>query len=429
MLRSSSRCRVQCDLTPPPSPNSALLPLATSSEDTDSNDLSPPITAANGGYLRRGLVRLALAGAGVAALSVAGAGQWYDNYKLERSRRQGYDRTAGPGLSPAGRSTSTSVSEESDFATGRVLSLAAGSGESAGTSWPRPISSMNPNVSPDTEGTAERIILLGERHSGTNWINDHLEHWFQDDKPGGEGKFKPKSSIVLVLFRDPFDWVDAMREPPGIVYNEPWMEHAHPMDWKTFVTRAWYGHRSDHDYNIMRERRQNEMRGKCVDRYSFGETVPCSMEDSDEMFVEGLGPYKYELNRDGSGRPYASVIDMRRDKILNHLSVAGFEGTKAFYPLRYEDLKAGGTEELIAEMERVTGLTRAANCTAFGGRAAVQEDQESDGETEVSRRMLRTGKDNPLHTHKELPKDFVTWMNKYADWEVEGRLGYSRREG
>ena len=220
-----------------------------------------------------------------------------------------------------------------------------------------------------------------------------------------------------------------MWKPPGIIYNEPWKQHAHAMHWKTFVTRAWYGHRSDRDYDIMRERRQQEMRGKCVDRYSFGETVPCSMEDSFEMSVEGLGPYKYELNRDGSGRPYASVIDMRRDKILNHLSVAGFEGTRAFYPLRYEDLKAGGTEELIAEMERVTGLTRSANCVAFEGRAAVQGDQATDGEKEESRRMLRTGKDNPLHFHKELPEDFITWMNKYVDWEVEGRLGYSRREG
>lgn len=35
------------------------------------------------------------------------------------------------------------------------------------------------------------------------------KHWFQDDKPG---IYKPKSSIVLVLFRDPIDWVNALRE-------------------------------------------------------------------------------------------------------------------------------------------------------------------------------------------------------------------------
>lgn len=46
----------------------------------------------------------------------------------------------------------------------------------------------------------------------------YAKHWFQDDKPGGAGKFKPKSSIVLVLFRDPFDWVDAMREVSWLIY-------------------------------------------------------------------------------------------------------------------------------------------------------------------------------------------------------------------
>jgi hypothetical protein len=27
----------------------------------------------------------------------------------------------------------------------------------------------------------EKIIVLGERHSGTNWITDHLTECFQDD--------------------------------------------------------------------------------------------------------------------------------------------------------------------------------------------------------------------------------------------------------
>ena len=173
---SSSRDRV---LEHELSPNSSLLPLAASSEGV--NDRNPPFTADTGGGLRRGIVRLALVGAGATALSAAGAGQWYGNYKLEKSHRQWNDRTAGTGLSTAGTSssssTTTSGSEERGFAAdaGRILSLAAGSGETAKTSWPRPISTMNPDVSPDTEGTAERIILLGERHSGTNWINDHLE--------------------------------------------------------------------------------------------------------------------------------------------------------------------------------------------------------------------------------------------------------------
>ena len=92
-------------------------------------------------------------------------------------------------------------------ASGRVLSLADGSsGESDKTSWPRPISSMNPEVSPDTEGAAERIILLGERHSGTNWINDHLEDCFADQiaVTNEYSRFKVREEeVTLRKFFDP----------------------------------------------------------------------------------------------------------------------------------------------------------------------------------------------------------------------------------
>lgn len=166
MLRSSSRGRaLEYELTPPPSPNSSVLSLAaSSSSEEDGRDRSPPVTGGGGGGgLRRSLVRLALAGTGFAALSVAG-------YRAA-------EPVGLPTAQAGSSSTTPSGGEEGAFAAdgeeaGRVLS--------ATTSWPRPLSSMNPEVSPDTEGAAERIILLGERHSGTNWINDHLEDCFAD---------------------------------------------------------------------------------------------------------------------------------------------------------------------------------------------------------------------------------------------------------
>ena len=30
--------------------------------------------------------------------------------------------------------------------------------------------------------------------------------------------------------------------------------------------------------------------------------------------------------------------------------------------------------------------------------------------------------------HAELPDEFINWMSKYVDWEVESRIGYYRRE-
>mmetsp|Transcript_35621 Transcript_35621/g.76886 ORF Transcript_35621/g.76886 Transcript_35621/m.76886 type:complete len:168 (+) Transcript_35621:450-953(+) len=86
---------------------------------------------------------------------------------------------------------------------------------------------------------AKQIILLGERHSGTNWITDHLadcfeqdidvtnqyarfKHWFQD----GELSAMPDdSAVVVVMFRDPYDWVEAMRVEPHHTHD-----HVHYRD-------------------------------------------------------------------------------------------------------------------------------------------------------------------------------------------------------
>ena len=77
-------------------------------------------------------------------------------------------------------------------------------------------------------GKVESIRLLGERHSGTNWITDHLtdcfgqdlpvkveyarfKHWFQIEN---STRVPSKSSIVISMYRDPYDWVWAMKERP-----------------------------------------------------------------------------------------------------------------------------------------------------------------------------------------------------------------------
>ena len=38
-----------------------------------------------------------------------------------------------------------------------------------------------PMENPEPAGPIKKIILLGERHSGTNWITDHLSECFRGD--------------------------------------------------------------------------------------------------------------------------------------------------------------------------------------------------------------------------------------------------------
>ena len=273
-----------------------------------------------------------------------------------------------------------------------------------------------------SEERAKHILLLGERHSGTNWITNHLsdcfgedlkvglprprfKHWFQDSDLGLGLAENP--AVVVTMFRDPYDWVEAMRIEPhhaqdhinwstnNIDYDKGWhTQGGTPMPWRQFVTKPWTGKRGPADEALLKTQ-EGIQNASCMAGYSFGEVVPCSPADS--LRVVGLAGLMYELRHDKSERAYSSVVDLRRDKILNHLSVADFprEMVTRFLPFRFEDLVANGTASLLRTVEDATGVT--AKCNATRGRT------------------LR---------HRKMPEDYVSWMGRFVDWEVERRIGY-----
>jgi len=229
------------------------------------------------------------------------------------------------------------------------------------------------------------------------------------------------------MFRDPYTWVEAMRVEPHHAHNhlimpkkkydpnQGWYEQGgRPLGWKDFVTKPWIGKtmRGPADINIT-EIPGGKERALCINDYSFVEQSPCSQDDT--SWLRGLGDNFYELQHDGSERAYSSVINLRRDKIINHLSVADFLGTRAFIPFRYEDMNANGTSALLRSLEDATGLK--ANCSAIvGGSYATV--------TEGRRRLEK----KPITKHRELPVEFIKWMNEFVDWEIESRIGYVKRE-
>eukprot|EP00569_Conticribra_weissflogii_P005876 CAMPEP_0171341856 /NCGR_PEP_ID=MMETSP0878-20121228/12267_1 /TAXON_ID=67004 /ORGANISM="Thalassiosira weissflogii, Strain CCMP1336" /LENGTH=312 /DNA_ID=CAMNT_0011844311 /DNA_START=177 /DNA_END=1115 /DNA_ORIENTATION=- len=290
--------------------------------------------------------------------------------------------------------------QSSSLSTGESSSILITQSETANSAIPNTVGmTIKEGSEPVT-----KIILLGERHSGTNWITDHLEecfakdievttqykrfkHWFQEEDLENVPK---NSAVVVYMSRDPYDWVEAMRERP---------HHAHDhmnLDWRSFVTKPWIGYRGPHDALTMKNNTRSS--AACLDRYSFVEIMPCSPEDSKQ--IHGYGGYKYELNHDGSEKPYSSIVDMRKEKIINHLSVANFEGTKAFLPNQYEDLYRDGTGVLLEKLKELTGLEP--RCEGIEGKGVVK--------------------------HKEVQRDYVKWMNRFVDWGVEGQIGYQRRQ-
>ncbi|KAL9182119.1 hypothetical protein ACHAXT_012771 [Thalassiosira profunda] len=310
----------------------------------------------------------------------------------------------------------------------------------------------------DAAKPVEKLILLGERHSGTNWITDHLrecfgddveitdeykrqKHWFQEEDLN---RVPANSAVVVAMFRDPYNWVEAMRVEPhhspdhvvwhnggdsvwhdvwyrnktsvGLDANNTdgrlscwqyrgWRQCADAMDWKSFVTKPWIGRRGPTDQKISATP-GGKQTANCFDRYRFSDMSPCSRADSPDII--GLGPAKYDFQHDGSERGFSSIVDLRRAKILNHLSVADFRGTRAFFPFRFEDLNMNGTAALLRSVEGATGFK--AKCNATMGKA----------------HWRRLGTDQITH-HDELPVEFVEWMNEYVDWEVEKRVGYHKR--
>ena len=395
-----------------------------------------------------------------------------------------------------------------------------------------------------TTTTKVRIILLGERHSGTNWITDHLKdcfqgkaplegntttttttaannnaatatavtvtvtneytrykHWYQEDTI-------PRNNntiiVVIVLFRDPIDWIEAMRYEPHHAHdhihffheeynniqqrrqqrqqrnrklrkhpsNVYWRNIAKPLSWKEFVTRPWMGQRGPKDMLIRQQidaaaaaaaaaALQNNDNNQsssssslslmndiqCMDNYQYVDATPCSIEDV--TLVKGLGEYKYEYYPDKSERGYSSILQLRSSKIRNHLSIRNFTSVNAYLPYQFEGLKINGTMSLINEVQTATGLV--ANCNPIYGKNSSRQSVDgsivkekmignnnnndnnnmtssssSSSQQQQQRQRRQLGRKKVTET-RELPIEYIHYMNRNVNWDVERLIGYFPR--
>jgi hypothetical protein len=280
-----------------------------------------------------------------------------------------------------------------------------------------------------------RHVLL---HSIIQVNNDYtrFKHWFQEDTLETEN-----SAVVVAMFRDPMDWVEAMRYEPHHAHDhlhfhnksyvkpvvrrelteddKSWYRIADRMQWREFVTKPWVGRRGPNDMKLAQSQAGIES-AVCIDNYRFVDAAPCSIEDS--PFLKGLGEYKYEYKNDGSERGFNSILDLRRDKIMNHLSMATFRGTRAFLPYRFEELRENGTAALLREVEEATGLH--AKCDAIYGKVKDAQGHVIPAPS-VRHRLLRA---KTVSSKRELSADYIEYMNRFVDWKVERLIGYYPRE-
>jgi hypothetical protein len=139
---------------------------------------------------------------------------------------------------------------------------------------------------------------------------------------------------------------------------------------------------------------------QCQEYFSYNQINSCQLRPYPDGHFKEKPPMsghqpQYEMRNDGSGLPYKNILELRADKIKNHLSVAEFEWVRDFVSVRYEELLGSGTEFLVKQIEKVTGVE--AMCEPFAPQNRPK---------------------------RSLNSAFVRYMTEHVDWDAEALVGY-----
>lgn len=263
----------------------------------------------------------------------------------------------------------------------------------------------------------EQIVVLGERHSGAEWLVDRLSRCFPDvnvmygfdSRPGKFFQAEPTeaqpNTLVISVFVNPYDWVDMMRRNP---INAPTHKD---LEWAEFVTTRWERKRSNMDENL-----EDTASAVCSFGFAFDEVIPCQTQRDPNTDSFPL----YELRPDGTS--YANLLELREDKIKNFLSTANFDGVVDHIEIRYEDLVWDDdyTDDalyLTLPFPGIAGLLeKIRDQTKLVPDVSAGWILDEDGVFRAEQLGVGLAKLDPY---------FVQWMEDNIDWEVENLINYS----
>jgi hypothetical protein len=291
------------------------------------------------------------------------------------------------------------------------------------------------------------IHVIGERHTGTSWLQNHLEqcfgdqikvydrlsrhkYWFQlDDEAKNYG-------LVVTATRNVYDWLCAMMEKPlhapihyDAVYNLS-------MIFSNFIHSEWAPDRNRWiKLKILQEDQwliyayenadmfMNITKGRplythqCYDGLTFFDVVPCSFEDrmrssflisvNGDSIDDGDSSAVYEMKKDhplDELKPYKSILELRRDKMINfHSEVPKFSSVKHYIPFKFEDMVTIGTASLLQVIAEKMGL-----------QSRCQPDK------------LQVPDNGNKKIRLSLPE--IAMLNDGVDWSAESLVGYGRED-
>ena len=242
------------------------------------------------------------------------------------------------------------------FLGAKLLIQSPGEGHSQSTS------TTSSNSTQHDPNEPRSYVVLGERHSGVEWVVRQLQSCdVRVDETTRPSFLLPSAddfttttagmADVVLVVREPLDWLVAMKQNPS------WAPHHAKLNWTTFLSRPWTMPRPDDDWTA-----------DCQYGLDYDAVVPCFT----------LANATYELA--GNGIPFDSILALRTAKLRWFLER---ELTHPILVLHYERLR----EELATAL----------NCTA---------------------------RDKPPVPTGKRPKVAEQWMNDTLDWEAEHLVGY-----
>jgi hypothetical protein len=278
-----------------------------------------------------------------------------------------------------------------------------------------------------TESAINEVHILGERNSGTKFVTNALQrcypkssgvkvhrdflrqkHFFQPIESGDFSR-----SLVVVVVRDPVEWMAAMRELP---YHSPnhlkgfrnVTNEVIPLTWQEFVNKPWTAVTSTIDLTLRDEDRHQPI---CTNRFRIDEVTPCSLDNVTAQGAPWNIPMKkwrgyspvYEQRR---GTPYEHLLQMRADKIVNWiLQIPLLMKIGGFAVVRYDDILNRGDEFFLKQVDAILH-NRTSERQHLPARCSTTPPQPH-----------RIGK-------RTIPHDFREWINQNIDVDSEKIIRY-----
>ncbi|CAJ1958642.1 unnamed protein product [Cylindrotheca closterium] len=292
---------------------------------------------------------------------------------------------------------------------------------------------------PSPEYVVETSNRIGESGLAATAMNDyfHDKTWWQIAQADDPSSYF-QSTLVVALFRNPYDWIEGMRRIPhhwpnhvdlipkdkstlaevdyqknkrqrqrhqrrllrrklkGSIVQKSFVK-ATSLDWKEFVKRPM--HLSDYeekDKGILCQRGfPFEMVSPCDPDHSY---VPASIRHIPSSFLRNLAfevdDAVYELNI--SGHPFKNPLELRSAKITNMLNLANDWNLGAFGAIQYDEILGERLTELVQKIGSIVGLEN--TCSSKNS------------------------------TFQKIPynhsRSFRSWVREHADWNVEARVGF-----